>query len=263
MLNMGTQGYPQGKKPASLNREGPADNGESAIKFEENGIQFYRNLHMSKNIPMDPLVEDYFRKAKNWKEELSALRTVLLDTPLTEEWKWRAPCYTFQGGNVVILHQFKENCALGFFKGALLKDDKGILIKPGENTQAGRMIRFANLQEIKKLSPILKTYVKDAIEVEKNGIKAEFKGNKELLLPGELQTEMDGNPVLKASFQALTPGRQRAYAMHFTAAKLASTRVSRIQKCIPRILAGKGLNDCICGLSQKMPQCDGSHKCLE
>ena len=204
-------------------------------------------------------VDGYLSKSSKWQKELKALRTILLDCPLVEEWKWRAPCYTVQKKNVVLIGAFKEYCVLSFFKGALLKDARGILQKPGANTQAARVIRFTSVQEIRELEPVLRAYVAEAIEVEKAGQKLKFKKEPEPV-PEEFQEKLDEHPALQTAFEALTPGRQRAYLMHFAAPKKSKTRVSRIEKCTERILDGKGLHDCTCGHSQKMPACDGSHK---
>lgn len=182
-------------------------------------------------------------KARTWQEELKALREILLDSPLTEELKWSVPCYTFQKSNVVILSALKESCTLSFFKGALLKDPHGILTKPGENTQAGRLIRFTSVQQIVELASIVKAYIAEAIEIEKSGVKVNFKAKGELVYPEELQTQFAHHPALKTAFEALTPGRQRGYLLYFTAPKQSKTRASRIEKSIPSILDGKGLND--------------------
>ena len=192
---------------------------------------------------MDRRVDAILRKTKKWQEELMQLRMILLDCGLTEELKWGQPCYTFQDSNVVIMGGFKEYCALSFFKGALLKDPKGILIQPGENTQSARMIRFTHVREIVELEPILKAYVYAAMDVERAGLKVEFKKIAEFPIPEEFQARLDESRALKTAFEALTPGRRRAYIMHFSAAKQSKTRESRVEKCVPRILAGKGLND--------------------
>jgi len=210
---------------------------------------------------MNPDVDEYLSKARQWQEELVTLRAIVLDTPLTEEWKWRAPCYTFQKKNVALIGAFKDNCVLSFFKGALLKDDLDILTKPGENTQAARVVRFTSLQEIIELEPVLKAYIAEAIEVEKAGLKVDVKKEAEPI-PAEFQKKLDESPALQTAFEALTPGRQRGYLMHFSAAKQSKTREARVEKYIPQILDGKGIHDCTCGLSQKLPACDGSHKSI-
>lgn len=191
---------------------------------------------------MNPKVDFYFTKAKKWREESEKLRTLILDHPLTEELKWGKPCYTFQQSNILIIQGFKDYCALMFCKGALLKDPHGILKKPGESTQAARQIRFTHLREIVGMEPILKAYIDEAIEVQKAGLEVDFKRNPEPV-PEELQTKLDEMPALKAAFEALTPGRQRAYILHFSSPKQSKTRESRVGKCIPQILDGKGLND--------------------
>ena len=192
---------------------------------------------------MNPKVDAFLRNAKEWQEELAKLRTIVLDCGLTEELKWGVPCYTFQDRNIVLIHAFKEYCALLFFKGALLKDDKGILIQQTGNVQAGRQIRFTNVREIVTLEPILKAYINEAIEVEKAGLKVDFKKTAEYRIPEEFQKKLDEIPALKAAFDALTPGRQRAYILYFSAPKQSKTRESRVEKYIQHILNGKGLND--------------------
>lgn len=210
----------------------------------------------------NPAVDEYLKKPQNWRKELTALRKILLDTPLTEEFKWGNPCYTFQKKNVVITGSFKAYCSLSFFKGALLKNPRQILSRPGENTRAARLIRFTSLQEIRELKPAIKDYLAEAIELEKTGQKVDLQQDKALALPAELQEKLAADSELQTAFAALTPGRQRAYILHFSAPKQSQTRVSRIEKCTPQILAGKGLHDCTCGLSRKLPRCDGSHKSL-
>jgi uncharacterized protein YdeI (YjbR/CyaY-like superfamily) len=209
---------------------------------------------------MNPDVEAFFGRVKMWKEELLQLRTIMLECGLTEDFKWRTPCYTYQDGNVIILNGFKEHCVLGFFKGALLKDPKQILIKPGEQTQSSRMMKFTSLEEIRKNEKIIKTYIKEAIEIEKSGLKVELKPHAEYEVPAELQQKLNTDKKFKAAFDTLTPGRQRAYYMFIAQAKQAATRVSRVDGCTARIMMGKGLNDCICGHSKRMPMCDGQHK---
>ena len=181
-------------------------------------------------------------RAKKWKEETEKLRSLGLSSGLTEELKWGKPCYTWQESNILILQGFKECCALMFCKGALLKDPQGLLQKPGENTQAARYIKFTNIREINEMEPILKAYIEEAIEAEKAGLKVEFKVNPEPV-PIELQNKLEENPAFEEAFNALTPGRQRAYILHVSAAKQSKTRESRIEKCMPLILNGKGLND--------------------
>ena len=192
---------------------------------------------------MNPKVDFFFTKARQWQEELELLRTIVLDCGLTEELKWGVPCYTFQKSNIVLIHAFKEYCALLFFKGALLNDAKGILIQQTENVQAARQIRFTNVREIVKKEPILKAYIYEAIEVEKAGLKVKLKKTTEFRIPEEFQNKLDRVPALKAAFEALTPGRQRGYILYFSAPKQSRTRESRVEKCMPQILNGKGLND--------------------
>jgi uncharacterized protein YdeI (YjbR/CyaY-like superfamily) len=192
---------------------------------------------------MNPKVDFFFRKAEQWREEFAKLRTIILDCQLTEELKWGQPCYTFEKRNIVLIHGFKEYCALLFFKGALLKDAEGILIQQTENVQAARQIRFTNVREIVQMKPILKAYIDEAIAVEKAGLKVKLKKTAEFAIPEEFQTKLNKIPALNAAFNALTPGRQRGYILHFSAAKQSKTREARIDKCVPRILKGKGLND--------------------
>ncbi len=192
---------------------------------------------------LNPKVDAYLRRAKKWREEMAELRTIVLDCGLTEELKWGKPCYASENSNVVLIQGFKECCALLFFKGALLKDAQGILIKPGENSQAGRQIRFTQVREIARMKPAVKAYIRAAIAVEKAGLKVKLKKITRRKIPDELQNKFDERPALKTAFQALTPGRQRAYLLHFCGAKQSATRESRIEKCTRQILAGKGLND--------------------
>jgi len=191
----------------------------------------------------NPKVDFYFSKAEKWQEEFEKLRMIILDCGLNEELKWGCPCYTFQKGNVVLIHGFKEYCALLFVKGALLHDTNGVLIQQTENVQAGRQIRFTNIREIVEMETILKAYVYEAIEVERAGLEVNFKKNTEFSIPEEFQHKFDEIPALKTAFEALTPGRQRAYLLYFSEPKQTKTRVSRIKKCLPQILNGKGLND--------------------
>jgi uncharacterized protein YdeI (YjbR/CyaY-like superfamily) len=191
----------------------------------------------------NPKVEFFFSKAKKWREEFKKLRMIILDCPLTEELKWGKPCYTLQESNIVLIHGFNEYCALLFMKGALLKDAKGILIQQTENVQAARQIRFTTVREIVGMEPILKAYIHEAIEVEKAGLEVNYKKTAEFKIPGEFQKKLKEIPALKAAFYALTPGRQRGYILHFSAAKQSKTRESRIEKCMPQILKGKGLDD--------------------
>jgi len=192
---------------------------------------------------MNPKVDFYFTKADKWQEEIEKLRTIVLDCQLTEELKWGCPCYTLEGNNIVLIHVFKEYCALLFFKGVLLKDSKSILIQQTENVQAGRQIRFTSLSQIVKMEHTLKTYIKEAIEVEKAGLKVALKKTSEYKVPEEFQQKLTKNKALKKAFEALTPGRQRAYLYYFSQPKLPKTREERIEKSIPDILNGKGIND--------------------
>jgi uncharacterized protein YdeI (YjbR/CyaY-like superfamily) len=197
---------------------------------------------MTKNI-MNPKVDVFLSKAQKWQEEFENLRTIVLDCGLTEDFKWMHPCYTFQNRNIVIIHGFKEYCALLFIQGALLHDTHGILIQQTENVQAGRQIRFTNVQEIVEMEPILKAYIYEAIEVEKAGLKVELKKASEYSIPEEFQNKLDEIPALKTAFDALTSGRQRAYIFYFSQPKQSKTRESRVEKCMQQILNGKGLND--------------------
>jgi len=192
---------------------------------------------------INPKVDAFLKKAGQWREEFAALRAVVLDCGLTEEFKWMHPCYTLDNSNVVLIHGFKNYCALLFIKGTLLKDPKGILIQQTENVQAARQIRFTNAGDIVKMEPVLKAYIKEAVEVEKAGLKVNYKKNTDLVFPVEFQRVLDENPAFKKAFGALTPGRQRAYNLYFSAAKQSKTRESRVEKCMDQILAGKGLDD--------------------
>ncbi|MFP7233222.1 YdeI family protein [Bacillus subtilis] len=194
------------------------------------------------NSKTNPKVDDFLGKAKKWKEEFEKLRTITLDCGLTEEFKWMHPCYTYNNKNIVLIHGFKEYCALLFHKGALLKDPHEILIQQTENVQGARQIRFTNVQEIDEMETILKAYIHEAIEVEKAGLKVEKK-NIEFIIPEELQHKFDEIPDLKTAFEALTPGRQRAYILYFSQAKQSKTRESRVEKYVQNILDGKGLKD--------------------
>jgi uncharacterized protein YdeI (YjbR/CyaY-like superfamily) len=192
---------------------------------------------------MNPKVDGFLRKSKQWQKEFQKLRRIALDCQLTEEMKWLHPCYTFQKSNIVLIHGFKEYCALLFFKGALLKDAHGILIQQTKNVQAGRQIRFANVQQIDKMEPILKAYIHEAIEAEKAGLKVKLKKVTEFKIPQEFQNKLDEMPALKTAFKALTPGRQRAYILYLSSAKQSKTRESRVKKWMRPILNGKGLDD--------------------
>ena len=197
---------------------------------------------MAKSI-MNPKVDWFFTKDTKWQEEYEQLRTIVLDCGLVEDLKWGCPCYTFEKTNVVLIHGFKEYCALLFMKGALLHDEKGILIQQTENVQSGRQIRFTNVKEIVKMKATLKAYIYEAIEVEKAGLKVPMKKTAEYTMPEEFETKLKENPALKAAFKALTPGRQRGYLYFFSQPKLAKTREARVEKYIPNIMAGKGVDD--------------------
>jgi len=192
---------------------------------------------------MNPKVDGFLRNAKKWRDEFQKLRKVCLDCGLTEELKWGKPCYTYQGSNIVLIHGFKEYCALLFFKGALLKDPKGILVQQTENVQAARQIRFTNVREIVEVESTLKAYIKEAIEADKAGLEVSYKKTSEFVIPEEFQNRLDESPALKTAFDALTPGRQRGYVLYFSAGKKSKTRAARIEKCVHQILEGKGLND--------------------
>ncbi len=192
---------------------------------------------------MNPKVDEFLRKAEKWREEFEKLRIIALDCGLSEELKWGVPCYTLGKSNIVLMHGFKEYCALLFFKGALLKDVHGVLVRQTENVQAGRQIRFVNVREIIALEAVIKAYVDEAIEAEKAGLKVGLKNTAEFFMPEELQSKLAETPTLKTAFDALTPGRQRAYLLYFSTPKQSRTRTSRIEKCTAQILAGKGLDD--------------------
>ena len=192
---------------------------------------------------MNPKVDWFFDKATQWQEEYEKLRIICLDCGLTEELKWGQPCYTLNNANIVLIHGFKEYCALLLFKGALLKDPSGILIQQTENVQSPRQIRFSSATEIVKLEPILKDYIYEAIDVEKAGLRVELKKTADFAVPEEFKNKLDGSPALRAAFEALTPGRQRNYLFHFSKPKLIKTREERVEKAIPLILSGKGLDD--------------------
>ncbi|RED77575.1 MULTISPECIES: YdeI/OmpD-associated family protein [Cohnella] len=192
-----------------------------------------------KNSKIDP----FFSKAKQWKDEFQKLREIVLDCELTEDFKWMHPCYTYKNDNIVLIHGFKEYCALLFHKGALLKDPHKILIQQTENVQAARQLRFTSVEQIDEMQLIIKTYIDEAIEVEKAGLQIEFKKNTEYAIPEELQNKFVEIPDLKVAFEALTPGRQRGYLLYFSGAKQSKTRESRIEKYLPHILDGKGMDD--------------------
>ena len=192
---------------------------------------------------MNPNVDFYFNKAEKWQKELEKLRSIVLDCLLTEDLKWGVPCYTYQKSNIVLIHVFKEYCALLFIKGALLNDANGILIQQTENVQAARQIRFRGLQELVEMEATLKAYVYEAIDIEKNGLTVDFKKTVEYNIPAEFQQKLDESLTLKTAFNALTPGRQRAYILYFSAPQQAKARLARVEKCTQQILNGIGLND--------------------
>ncbi len=191
----------------------------------------------------NPKVDAFIATAKNWQPEFKKLRAILLDSTLTEDFKWSQPCYTFQGKNVVVIGGLKESCALAFFKGALLKDVHGVLTRPGQHSQSTRWFKFASVREIAEMKSVLKAYIREAIQVEKSGLKVKLKKTSDLKIPEEFQLMLDEFPEFKAAFEALTPGRQRAYIYHFSAPKQSKTREARVLKFMPNILKGKGLLD--------------------
>ena len=192
---------------------------------------------------MNSKVDFFFNKVSQWKEEFKQLRMIILDCGLAEELKWGQPCYTFQGKNIILMHGFKEYCAVLFFKGALLSDPESILIQQTENVQSARQVRFTCVKEIVKMAPIVKAYIYEAIEVEKAGLKVKLKKTSEFKMPEEFKIKLENTPALKTAFNALTPGRQRAYLFYFSQPKQSKTRESRIEKYMKQILAGRGLND--------------------
>jgi len=194
-------------------------------------------------VTMSPKVDEYLREARSWQEEFEKLRMTILECGLTEELKWNKPCYMYKNKNIVIIQGFKKYCAVMFFKGALLNDPNGVLVRPGENSQAQRQIRFTDAQEIMEMKTVLKDYVNQAVEVEKSGLEVNFKKTEEFMNPEELQTKFNEMPSLKTAFDTLTPGRQRAYILYFSKAKQSKTREARIEKYMQNILDGKGLND--------------------
>lgn len=208
-------------------------------------------------------VDSYIESLKTWKDELILLRKIVVDAGLQEDFKWRNPCYTHQEKNILLLFNFKEYCGISFLKGVLLKDELAILVQPTENMQTVRQLRFTNIADILKQEAIIKTYIFEAIEVEKSAVKIPTKKVSDFVLPEELEIIFDEKPDFKNAFYALTPGRQKGYLLHFAGAKQAKTRISRIEKYQERIFKGQGFNDCVCGLSKKKPGCDGSHKQLQ
>jgi uncharacterized protein YdeI (YjbR/CyaY-like superfamily) len=211
---------------------------------------------------MNPKVDAFLLNVKKWREELTILRSIVMDSGLVEELKWGVPCYVLDQANVIIIGGFKDYFALMFFKGALMEDPQDLLRKPGENTQSGRQIRLMNMDEMLELEEVLRAYIQNAITVEKAGLKVVEKKTEEYPVPSELKESFAENSDLQHAFYGLTPGRQRAYLLHFAEAKQSATRKARIEKYTSRILKGKGILDCWCGLSKRMPTCDGSHKQL-
>lgn len=211
---------------------------------------------------MNELVLNYFENLKKWQSEMRLLQEVILDCGLNEDFKWKHPCYTYNNKNIVLIHGFKAYCAVLFYNGALLKDSHNILIQQTENVQFGRQIRFVDISEIKKLKPIIKSYIFEAIEVEKLGLKVNTKNTSDFEIPEELILKFKENPEFENAFKNLTEGRQRGYLLHFAQPKQSKTRISRIENYSDRIFKRKGLNDCTCGLSKRPPNCDGSHKQL-
>jgi uncharacterized protein YdeI (YjbR/CyaY-like superfamily) len=209
---------------------------------------------------MKQKINDYYNNLVKWKSEAALIRKIFFECNLKEAYKWMHPCYTFDSKNIVVFHDFKDYCAISFFKGALLKDPKNILIQPTENSQAGRQIKFTNISEIEKLELTIKAYILEAIQVEKAGLKIDYKKTSEFDIPDELHKIFESNPEFKTAFYVLTPGRQKGYLLHFSSAKQSQTRIDRIEKYMDRIFDGKGIRDCACGHSKRMPICDGSHK---
>ena len=211
---------------------------------------------------MSPKVDAFLLNVKKWREELTILRSIVMDSGLVEELKWGAPCYVHDQANVIIIQGFKEYFALMFFKGAIMEDPQDLLRKPGENTQSGRQIRMYSMDEMLGQEDVLRAYIQNAIAIEKTGVKVVVKKTEEYPVPSELEESFAANSDLQHAFYGLTPGRQRAYLLHFAEAKQSATRKARIEKYTSRILKGKGILDCWCGLSKRMPTCDGSHKQL-
>lgn len=209
---------------------------------------------------MNEKVDAYIEGLKNWKQEAALLREILCATELEEDFKWARPCYTHNGKNLVGIATLKAHCALNIFNGAALTDPNGLLIIPGEHSQSGRWMKFASVAEIKKKAPAIKAFIKEAIDLESNGVLKEKIIAPKLAIPAELKAVFKKDTKLKKAFNALTPGRQRGYLIYFSGTKNTQTITNRIEKVVPKILCGKGLNDCTCGLSKRMPTCDGSHK---
>ena len=212
---------------------------------------------------MNPKVDTYISELSKFKTEIEQLRAIVLDCGLVEELKWGVPCYMYQKTNIIMLGTFKEFCIISFLKGVLLHDAEGILTQQGENVQSGRVIKFTDAKEIVKLKATIKAYIFEAIEIERAGLKVEMKKTEEFDVPEELTSILKKDAKFKKAWEGLTPGRQRGYLLHFSGSKNSQTRQSRIEANTSRIMKGKGIHDCICGLSKKMPGCDGSHKQLK
>lgn len=209
---------------------------------------------------MNPNISIFFENLTKWKDELQVLRTYVLDCLLHEEEKWKVPCYTYNGKNILIIHGFKDYYALNFIKGSLLLDSEKILIQQTENVQSGRQIRFTTIEQLVAMETTIKAYIFEAIEVEKAGLKIEYKKKEDYTIPEELIEKFKENTEFQNAFEALTPGRQKGYLLHFSGSNNSATRINRIEKYMDKILQGKGMTDCTCGLSKRMPNCDGSHK---
>ncbi len=212
---------------------------------------------------MNEDVNKYLNGLESWKAELTKLRGIIIECGLKEEFKWMHPCYTDNRKNIVLIHDFKSYCAILFHKGALLKDSENLLVQQTENTQSARQIRFTSLPEIEELEIKIKEYIKEAIRIEKSGRQVKKKKTSDYEIPEELEQKFKASAKFKNAFENLTAGRQKGYLLHFAKPKQSGTRISRIEKNMDRIFKGKGLNDCVCGLSKRMPNCDGSHKQLE
>lgn len=212
---------------------------------------------------MNPKVDAYISELSKFKKEIEQLRAIVLDCGLVEELKWGVPCYMYQKTNIIMLGTFKEFCIISFLKGVLLNDADGILTQQGENVQSGRVIKFTDVKDIIKLKATIKAYIFEAIEIERAGLKVEMKKTEAFDMPDELVATLKKDSKFKKAWESLTPGRQRGYLLHFSGSKNSQTRQSRIEANTSRILKGKGIHDCICGLSKKMPGCDGSHKQLK
>jgi uncharacterized protein YdeI (YjbR/CyaY-like superfamily) len=221
-------------------------------------LQYIRTLKLG--MAMLDKVDEYIHKNENWQAEIRLLRAIVLDCQLTEEFKWRGPCYTLNGKNIILLGRFKDYCVLSFVKGALLADPENILTQQTENSQSVRILKCTSVKQIEKLRSTIKAYIFEAIEVEKAGLKVAYKSTDEFQFPTELAEKMKQDHHFKMAFDKLTPGRQKGYLLYFSGAKQSQTRTARIEKYTERVLNGKGINDCVCGHSKRMPNCDGSHK---